>query len=155
MTEWPSSRVPLRVALAMESDPAAVAQTWRTTHGDMSDGEWALITDLVAPYWTPGGITVADRARERSGRFAKLWCDSGFKRTFIDHCRSHHVGVEVVMKRPGFSGGSVAWNHNCVIPGGWSYVRQQEAGVAPGAEALPARAAGAGDADGVGDLRDR
>jgi transposase len=43
-----------------------------------------------------GGIVVADRARDRSGRFAKLWCDAGFKRTFIEHCRSHHVGVEVV-----------------------------------------------------------
>ena len=43
-----------------------------------------------------GGITVADRARDRSARFAKLWCDSGFKRTFIEHCRNHHVGVEVV-----------------------------------------------------------
>jgi transposase len=45
-----------------------------------------------------GGITVADRARDRSRRFAKLWCDSGFKRTFIEHCRSHHVGVEVVKR---------------------------------------------------------
>ena len=26
-----------------------------------------------------GGIAVTDRARERSGRFAKLWCDAGFK----------------------------------------------------------------------------
>jgi transposase len=43
-----------------------------------------------------GGITVSDRARDRSSRFAKLWCDSGFKRTFIEHCRNHHVGVEVV-----------------------------------------------------------
>jgi transposase len=42
-----------------------------------------------------GGIAVADRARGRSARFAKLWCDSGFKRTFVD-CRNHHVGVEVV-----------------------------------------------------------
>jgi len=213
----------------MESDSVAVAQTWRTTHGDMSDEEWELIADLVAPYWKPGsmgrpvkvdrrrvldaiffvtatgcqwralpesypnwntvhryhlewsrdgtweriaerlatavrqkegregtpsagivdarsvraaatvskktkgydagkringrktfgivdtlgllmavavvaasmsdnvgGITVADRARDRSARFAKLWCDSGFKRTFIEHCRHHHVGVEVV-----------------------------------------------------------
>ena len=213
----------------MESEPVAVAQTWRTSHGDMSDEEWELIADLVAPYWTPGvdgppgqggsppcrrrhllrgghrlsvasasrelselehraslpprvvqrrhlgthrratgpavrtkkgrhgepsagivdarsvraratvskktkgydagkkingrktfgivdtlgllmavvvvaasisdnvgGITVADRARDRSARFAKLWCDSGFKRTFIEHCRNHHVGVEVV-----------------------------------------------------------
>jgi transposase len=25
-----------------------------------------------------------------------LWCDAGFKRSFIEHCRNHHVGVEVV-----------------------------------------------------------
>jgi transposase len=170
----------------MGSESAEVAQTWRTTHGDMSDQEWELICDLVAPYWKPGsigrpvkvdrrrvvdaifyvtatgcqwralpstypnwntvhryhlewsrngydagkkvhgrktfgivdtlgllvavvvvaasvtdnigGITVADRARLRSSRFAKLWCDSGFKRTFIEHCRNHHVGVEVVKR---------------------------------------------------------
>lgn len=45
-----------RVALSMESDPVVVAQTWRTTHGDMSDEEWGLIADLVAPYWTPGSM---------------------------------------------------------------------------------------------------
>jgi transposase len=45
-----------------------------------------------------GGIAVADLARRRSGRFAKLWCDAGFKTTFVEHCRSHHVGVEVVRK---------------------------------------------------------
>ena len=45
-----------------------------------------------------GGIVVADLARERSGRFKKLWCDGGFKTTFVEHCRSHHVGVEVVNK---------------------------------------------------------
>src|ERR1022692_3828479 len=43
-----------------------------------------------------GGIAVADRARHRSARFAKLWCYAGFKRSFIEHCRNHHVGVEVV-----------------------------------------------------------
>ena len=213
----------------MEPDSATLAQTWRTTHGDMTDDEWMLIADLVAPYWSPGrmgrpvkvdrrrvvdaifyvaatgcqwralpesypnwntvhryhlewsrngtweriaerlagavrvsqgrevepsagivdarsvrasptvsvktkgfdagkkihgrktfgivdalgllvavvvvaasisdnvgGIAVAERARERSGRFAKLWCDAGFKRGFIEHCRAHHVGVEVV-----------------------------------------------------------
>ena len=41
---------------------------------------------------------MANRARERSTRFAKLWCDSGFKRSFIEHCRNHHVGVEVVKR---------------------------------------------------------
>ena len=40
----------------MESDSVAAAQTWQTTHGDMSDEEWELIADLVAPYWTPGSI---------------------------------------------------------------------------------------------------
>jgi transposase len=45
-----------------------------------------------------GGIEVADRARARSGRFRKLWCDAGFKRTFVDHCRRRHVGVEVVTR---------------------------------------------------------
>lgn len=215
----------------MADGPVEKAQTWRTTHADMSDEEWELIADLVAPYWTPGGIgrpvtvdrrrvvdaifyvtatgcqwralpkeypnwntvhryhlqwsrdgtweaiaerlreavreregrdaepsagivdarsvrgaatvtgdtrgydagkkisgrkafgivdtlglllavivvpasfsdnaggiEVIDRAKERSERFAKLWCDSGFKRTFIDYCRHHHVSAEVVTK---------------------------------------------------------
>ena len=236
-------RVGDRVAFAMESDAVAVAQTWRTTHGDMSDEEWELIADLVAPYWTPGsmgrpvtvdrrrvvdaifyvaatgcqwralpetypnwnsvhrqhlewsrngtweqiaarlaaavrakegrdaepsagivdarsvragatvskqtkgydagkringrktfgivdtlgllmavvvvaastsdntgGMSVSDRARERSTRFAKLWCDSGFKRTFIEHCRNHHIGVEVVKRiHPGFEALPKRW----------------------------------------------
>lgn len=38
------------------NDSAASAQIWRTTHGDMTDAEWERICDLVAPYWTPGGI---------------------------------------------------------------------------------------------------
>ena len=213
----------------MGSDAVGVAQTWRTTHGDMSDEEWDLIADLVAPYWTPGsmgrpvkgdrrrvvdaifyvtatgcqwralpatypnwntvhryhlewsrdgtweriakrlaaavrtkegreatpsvgivdarsvraaptvskktkgydagkkvngrktfgvvdtlgllmavvvvaaslsdnvgGITVADRARDRSARFAKLWCDSGSSARSSSTAGSHHVGVEVV-----------------------------------------------------------
>jgi transposase len=45
-----------------------------------------------------GGIAVTDKARKRSSRFNKLWCDSGFKKTFIKHCRNHHVGVEVVKR---------------------------------------------------------
>lgn len=50
----------------MENDPSQVAQTWRTTHGDMSDEEWELIADLVAPYWTPGSMgrpVTVDRRR--------------------------------------------------------------------------------------------
>lgn len=213
----------------MDSEPVALAQTWRTAHGDMTDEEWELIGDVVAPYWSPGkmgrpvevsrravvdaifyvtatgcqwralpacypnwntvhryhltwsrdgtweriaarlagavrahegrdaqpsagivdarsvrgastvcgdtrgydagkkisgrktfgivdtlglliavivvaantsdnagGIEVTDLARTRSSRFRKLWCDAGFKVTFIEHCRRHHVAVEVV-----------------------------------------------------------
>ncbi len=43
-----------------------------------------------------GGIEVADLARARSARFAKLWCDAGFKRTFLKHCANHHVSATVV-----------------------------------------------------------
>jgi putative transposase len=215
----------------VDCEPVALAQTWRTAHGDMTDEEWDLIADLVAPYWSPGkmgrpikvdrrrvvdaifyvaatgcqwralpdcypnwntvhryhltwsrdgtweaiagrlaaavreaeghhsepsagivdartvrgaatvggdtrgydagkkisgrktfgivdtlglliaitvvaastsdnvgGMAVADTARSRSARFRKLWCDAGFKRTFLDHCRRHHVAVEVVTK---------------------------------------------------------
>jgi transposase len=215
----------------MQPDAVSLAQTWRTTHGDMTDEEWALIADLVAPYWSPGrmgrpvtverrrvvdaifyvaatgcqwralpasypnwntvhryhlawsrdgtweaiaarlaaavrqeegrnpepsagildarsvrgaptvtgptrgydagkkisgrktfgivdtlglliavtvvaagtsdnagGVVVSDQARVRSRRFTKLWCDAGFKRSFVDHCRHHHVAVEVVTK---------------------------------------------------------
>lgn len=31
-----------------------IVATWRTTHGDISDVEWDLISDLVAPMWKPG-----------------------------------------------------------------------------------------------------
>ncbi len=215
----------------MDSDPVAKSLTWRTTHGDMSDEEWALIADLVKPYsgggrmgrpvkndrrdivnaifhvaatgcqwralpacypnwnsvhryhlaWSrngtweaiaerlaaavrrqegrdaepsagivdarsvrgaatvtgstrgydagkkisgrktfgvvdtlglliavfvvaastsdnAGGIEVVDRARPRSKRFAKLWCDAGFKVAFARHCRQRHIAVEVVNK---------------------------------------------------------
>lgn len=215
----------------MDSEPVALAQTWRSTHGDLSDAEWELIADLVAPYWSPGkmgrpveverrrivdaifyvaatgcqwralpaeypkwstvhsyhlrwsrngtweriaqrlveavrhaegrdpapsagivdarsvraastvgnetkgydagkkikgrktfgivdtnglllavavlaasvsdntgGIVVADDVRGRLKGFRKIWCDSGFKRTFLDHNRHHHVAVEVVTK---------------------------------------------------------
>ena len=48
---------------------------------------------------------------------------------------------------------SAAWNYVVVIPGGWSYVRQQEAGVASVAEALPAGVAGTGGPAGPRDER--
>jgi len=32
------------------SESLGNSSTWRTTHGDLTDEEWALIADLVAPY---------------------------------------------------------------------------------------------------------
>ncbi len=43
-----------------------------------------------------GGIDVFDEARPKSRRLAKLWCDGGFKQTFLRHCRARHVSAEVV-----------------------------------------------------------
>jgi len=45
-----------------------------------------------------GGIEAVDRARPKSKRFAKLWCDAGFKAAFIRHSRQRHIAVEVVTK---------------------------------------------------------
>lgn len=43
-----------------------------------------------------GGIAVVDQARPKSSRFAKVWCDAGFKAAFARHCRQRHIAVEVV-----------------------------------------------------------
>ena len=43
-----------------------------------------------------GGIAVADSARVKTARLAKLWCDAGFKTTFLRHCHERHIAAEVV-----------------------------------------------------------
>jgi len=55
-----------------------------------------LVLPSALAYENPSAAV--DRARQRSGRIAKLWCDGGFKRTFIEHCRHHHISTEVVTK---------------------------------------------------------
>jgi transposase len=45
-----------------------------------------------------GGIAVVDRARSASERLKKIWCDGGFKKTFIAACGAHHISAEVVNK---------------------------------------------------------
>jgi len=45
-----------------------------------------------------GGIAVVDRAKKRSGRLKKIWCDAGFKTTFVTACRAQHISAEVVKK---------------------------------------------------------
>ena len=37
-----------------------------------------------------------NKAPTKTRRLAKLWCDSGFKKIFIAHCRQRHVSAEVV-----------------------------------------------------------
>lgn len=45
-----------------------------------------------------GGIVAIDRAREKSSRLKKVFCDGGFKRTFVAHCAGAHVSAEVVKR---------------------------------------------------------
>jgi len=45
-----------------------------------------------------GGIAVIDRARAKSRRLAKVYCDSGFKATFVKHCGGAHISAEVVKR---------------------------------------------------------
>lgn len=67
-----------------------------------------------------GGIAVADRARKRSSRFAKIWCDAGFKKSFASHCRSNHVAVEVVQRiNPGRF---VALPKRWIVERSWSWL---------------------------------
>lgn len=45
-----------------------------------------------------GGMEVIELAKERSSRLSKLWCDSGFKNTFIDYCQTLCISAEVVTR---------------------------------------------------------
>jgi transposase len=43
-----------------------------------------------------GGIEAFDQARPKTRRLAKMFCDAGFKKTFLAHCRTRGVAAEVV-----------------------------------------------------------
>lgn len=45
-----------------------------------------------------GGIEVVDATRTACPTMRKLWCDGGFKKTFIQHCRAHKISAEVVAR---------------------------------------------------------
>lgn len=45
-----------------------------------------------------GGIGVTDVARTKSARLAKVFCDQGFKKTFLAHCRAQHLSAEMVSR---------------------------------------------------------
>jgi transposase len=58
----------------------------------------AIVVVTAATSDNVGGIAAVSRIGKRSTRFRKLWCDSGFKSTFIDYCRHHHISAEVVSR---------------------------------------------------------
>lgn len=43
-----------------------------------------------------GGINAVDKAAPKTERLSKLWCDQGFKKTFLDHCRTRGITAQVV-----------------------------------------------------------
>jgi len=43
-----------------------------------------------------GGIAAFDRAKPKSRRISKVFCDGGFKKAFKAHCGAHHVSAEIV-----------------------------------------------------------
>jgi len=45
-----------------------------------------------------GGIDTVEKARRKTGRLAKVFCDGGFKRSFVAHCAGAHISAEVISK---------------------------------------------------------
>ena len=45
-----------------------------------------------------GGIDAIEVARTKSSRLAKVFCDQGFKKTFLAHCADRHLSAEVVSR---------------------------------------------------------
>lgn len=43
-----------------------------------------------------GGVVAVDEAVPKSKYLSRLWCDQGFKKTFLQHCRTRGVTAEVV-----------------------------------------------------------
>ena len=72
-----------------------------------------------------GGIAVTDDARARSRRFRHLWCDAGFKKTFLEHCRHHHVAVEVVNRIHPHN--FVVLPRRWIVERTWSWLMEQPA----------------------------
>ena len=58
----------------------------------------AVLVVTAATSDNTGGIIAVDRARTKSGRLAKVFCDAGFKRTFIAHCGAVRISAEVVKR---------------------------------------------------------
>ncbi|MFZ2058934.1 MAG: transposase, partial [Acidimicrobiales bacterium] len=57
-----------------------------------------LVVVVASTSDNAGGIAAIDRAREKSARLAKVFCDGGFKQAFVAHCGGFHISAEVVRK---------------------------------------------------------
>ena len=47
----------------------------------------AVVVVVASTSDNTGGIAVFDEGRAKTSRLEKLWCDSGFKNTFVRHCQ--------------------------------------------------------------------
>ncbi len=61
-----------------------------------SDFSWRWSSWRRASRTTAVELPLPTASSNAPVRFAKIRCGTGLKCTFIEHCRSHHVGVEVV-----------------------------------------------------------
>ena len=67
-----------------------------------------------------GGMKVVDIAKTTCPTLRKLWCDGGFKKTFITHCNDKKVSAEVVNRI--HSGKFVALPRRWVVERSWSWL---------------------------------
>lgn len=58
----------------------------------------AIVVVVASTSDNVGGVAVIDKARAKSQRLAKVFCDGGFKRAFIAHCGAAHISAEVVKR---------------------------------------------------------
>ena len=67
-----------------------------------------------------GGVAVIDIVGAKIGRFVHLWSDAGFKRAFVEYCRTRRVGVTTVARisEPGFDVLPRRW----VVERTWSWI---------------------------------
>ena len=58
----------------------------------------AVVVVVASTSDNTGGIAVFDEGQAKTNRLEKLWCDSGFKNTFVRHCQRRGVDAEVVRR---------------------------------------------------------
>ena len=58
----------------------------------------AVVVVVASTSDNAGGIAAVDRARPKSKRLSKVFCDGGFKRAFISHCGAAHISAEIVKR---------------------------------------------------------